>query len=122
MEVPKNWFEIDPETVEGFKELGEREQKAVRVALNGLHSWRKTGLPPSEMRVVATSERPFFMRGFVGVLHNMGISIEDSLETDGTEAYIFQPFPDDVSTIYGENLNAIRENVLERLRKMSGLG
>lgn len=122
MEAPKNWFEIDPETVEGFKELNEREQNAVRVALNGLYRWRKTGLPPAEMRVVATPERPFYMREFVGVLHNMGIGIEDTLETDGTEAYIFQPFPDDVSKIYGENLNAIREKMLERLRKMSGSG
>lgn len=94
MEAERNWGAVKPNTIEGFDQLSEREQKAVVVALEGLTQWQRTGLLSQPMRVQITEDNPFDVNKFTAVLHSIGVEIDKSKRKDESGAYIFQPLPD----------------------------
>jgi len=93
MEIGKNWGEVDPMQLQSFKELGQREQSAVRVALVGIRKWQVTKKEPEPMRVRITQDNTFNLKSFANTLHELGIGITDSMVRENDEVVIFQPKP-----------------------------
>lgn len=117
---------VDPSELNSFKQLGQREQRAVHTASAGIQSWQEKRLPPRPMRVRVTPDNPFDIRGFAGVLHEMQIGISDSLTRDEADPNIvtFQPRPYS-RTFMPQNdrdrLDALRETVgdeMDALRRV----
>lgn len=113
MEKGKNWGAIDLSTLEGYAKLGQREQKAVSVALYGLDERERTGFPPSPM-LVRVTETPFDFRGFADVLDRIGVGIADTLNESRPGIYTFQPTPYD-RKFSDPSLEQLRQTVDEEL-------
>lgn len=84
---------INPVDLESFQALGEREQNAVWLALDGI-SQKRIGREVKPMKIVVSEDRPFDFPAFASVMGDLGVHIDDSYEkTDDAYVFIFNPIP-----------------------------
>lgn len=109
----KGWQRTDISVMESFSRLSVREQTAVRIAVDGLRAWRISDQEPKPMRVVITEERPFDLRGFAQVLHELGVGITDGIRQEDENTVVFQPKPYNQESLTREREKQRRRAMLD---------
>lgn len=84
---------INPADFEKFQDLGEREQNAVWLALDGI-SQKRIGREVKPMKIVVSEDSPFDFPAFASVMGDLGVHIDDTYEkADDAYVFIFDPIP-----------------------------
>ena len=101
MEDDGSFGAITPDRVYTFQELSEREQNAVRIAIDDLEELKNGGRERHPMRIRVSDDKPFDMRSFTDVMLQLGVDIASSLEETSDGVLEFQPtfLPDDENSI-----------------------
>ena len=120
----RNCGTFDPVSAEGFADLREREQRAIKVALVGIGIWQRKGVPPQPMRVAISEEKPFDYKSFANVLHKMGVGITDQRVNKEEGCITFQPKPYSVFETKNNKNHSSKNPYFDELKKMveEGLG
>jgi len=92
MEFQRNWSPEEIAENEHFIKLGEREQQAIGIVLDGIKEWEKTGVAPKPM-IVSTVNHSFNLVDFEEMLHSIGVGIRPLIPHQDFMTYTFQPVP-----------------------------